>query len=471
MQTTVPQPYEHVLRHASERPDTLAVVGSAVTISYAQLADHASRIAGVLRSAGVRKGDVVGVLLPMQLEVILVQALFQLAAISCHPPTGGSAIALDWLVSLEPDSSTNTIVVDGPWLAAAAVAPRDEPTQYDGEDDICRLIFSSGTTGSPKAVPMSVRNLAYRASIAPTHWMAQTPILCILDLTTASGSTAFFASMVGGGTYILPGIAQENLALLSRFNVASIKGSPAQLAELASAIERTPVALPALASILSVGSHLPEDLARRLATAFDAAVINLYGSSESGVLSLRNDGSLDPMDAGTIVHDMTVEIVDDADTAVAPGAIGFIRSRRPHQATGYYRDPAASAAHFRDGWFYPGDLGSLEGTRLHLAGRSAELINAGGVKVDPARIDAAAAGFPGLVDAAAFSLIDAAGIERVGLAFVGEIDVEALVTALRATLGSAAPSRIIRLTTIPRTAMGKARRGELSVLVKSRTDL
>jgi len=459
----VPQPYAHALRHAADRADDLAVIGPAASISYAQLVGHASRIAGVL--SAVQPGEVVGVLLPSQLEVILIQALWQRAAISCRPPASGLELTLDWLVALAPHPSVpaeRTILVDGPWLARAAASEPVEPVPYADEDDVCRLIFSSGTTGAPKAVPLSVRNLDYRAQIAPTHWMAHPPILCILDLSTASGSTAYFTSLVRGETYLLPGSPAENLMLLQRERVASIKASPAQLEALVKAAEATPVALPALRVIQSVGSLLPEALVARLTAAFDARVVNLYGSSESGVLAIRDDESVDPLDAGTLAHDMTVEIVDEAGVPVTEGTVGSIRSRRPHQASGYFRDVTATAAHFRDGWFYPGDLGALEGNRLRLAGRESELINAGGVKVDPARIDAVATLFDGVTDAAAFGHVDAAGVTRVGLAFVGDVDPEALLQHLRAALGVAAPRVLLRVADIPRTTTGKARRSELA---------
>lgn len=467
------QPSSHVLRHAADRPDDLAVVGSNAEISYGQLADHASRIAGVLAGHGVRAGDVVGVRVPPQLEVVFIQALFQLAAISCHPPKAFRStgeLRLDWLVSLHPNDAVTpqrTILIDGPWLARAAVAEPAPPTDYAHENDVCRLIFSSGTTGAPKAVPLSVRNLHYRAEVAPTHWMAYPPILCMLDLTTASGTTAFFTSLVLGDTYLIPGSAAESLAILGRMRAASVKGSPAQLDALAREAEAHPVALPELHVIQSVGSLLPEALIPRLAAAFDAEVVNLYGSSESGVLAIRADGSTDPMDAGTIVHDMTVEIVDEDHQPVAEGITGAIRSRRPHQAVGYFRDAEASAEHFRDGWFYPGDLGSLTGGRLRLAGRASELINAGGPKVDPARIDAAAMLFEGLDDAAAFALTDASGVTRVALAIVGTVDVAALSRHLAAELGAARPTVVVQVTAIPRTAMGKARRSELARSVES----
>lgn len=457
-----PQPSAHAQRHAEQRPDDLAVVGPAASITYAQLVGHASRIAGVLTM--VKPGDVVGVLLPPQLEAVFIQALWQLAAISCQPPTSGGA-PIDWLVALEPHPAVpadRTILIDGPWLAHAAAAEPVDPVPYADDADVCRLIFSSGTTGAPKAVPLSVRNLDYRAQIAPTHWMASTPILCILPLATASGSTAFFTSLVRGETYIVPGTPAENLMLLQRHQVASVKASPAQLEALVKEAEAHPVSLPALRVIQSVGSLLPEALIARLVAAFGVEVVNLYGSSESGVLAIRRDASTDPMDAGEIAHDMTVEIVDDNDAAVSPGTVGAIRSRRPHQTPGYFRDAAATAAHFRDGWFYPGDFGSLTEGRLRLAGRAAELINAGGVKVDPARIDAAALRFAGVTDAAAFSHLDAAGVTRIALAFVGEVDAEAFLTHLRSELGTASPTLMLRVAEIPRTTTGKVRRGDLA---------
>jgi len=128
--------------------------------------------------------------------------------------------------------------------------------------------------------------------------------------------------------------------------------------------------------------------------------------------------------AGTIVHsDVTIEIVDDKNLPVASGEVGIIRYRRSGMASGYYNNPAATTEFFKDGFFYPGDMGYLDSSgRLVLEGRSNEVINLGGVKMNPEVIDAIAMAQLGVIDCAAFSIPGPAGVEQLAIALVTDSD-------------------------------------------------
>jgi long-chain acyl-CoA synthetase len=117
------------------------------------------------------------------------------------------------------------------------------------------------------------------------------------------------------------------------------------------------------------------------------------------------------------------------------------------------------------GWFVPGDRGRLTAHgSLVLAGRESELLNIGGVKVDPARIDELAAGHPGLLDAAAFGLERRAGIPEVGLAVVSEADCDlrALDQHMRSVMPAVHPTAYWRIDAIPRSRLGKVLRAQLA---------
>jgi acyl-CoA synthetase (AMP-forming)/AMP-acid ligase II len=145
------------------------------------------------------------------------------------------------------------------------------------------------------------------------------------------------------------------------------------------------------------------------------------------------------------------------------GKEGAIRYRTPGQVSGYLVDGALEP--FDDGWFVPGDRGHLtaEG-HLVLTGRDSELLNLGGVKIDPQRIDDLAAGFPGLVDAAAFGIERRAGLPEAALAVVcaPHCDLRELDRRLRNALPAGHPTAYWRIDAIPRSRLGKPLRARLT---------
>jgi acyl-CoA synthetase (AMP-forming)/AMP-acid ligase II len=153
-----------------------------------------------------------------------------------------------------------------------------------------------------------------------------------------------------------------------------------------------------------------------------------------------------------------VQIVDDDDEVLPDGQTGRIRHQHPHMVHGYLGSPEATRNSFKDGWFYPGDLGFIRPDKgLTLAGRASEVLNAGGVKLDPIQLDLFAVTHPKVIDACSFGYTTSAGIQQIGIALVTEdgLDVRALIRAFDEKFGIAAPKLVARATEIPRNAMGQ----------------
>ncbi len=467
-----PQPFDLVTRAVKEQPDAPAIVSRDARISYRELFDSAKQIAGALRDAGVHPGDVVGISLPPQLEAVVIAACFHEAAISCHlspAVTDTQALGIAWHITDRPRADfpeDRTIVVTPEWLAAVARRPVAlDQRRYDSGTSICRLVFSSGTTGTPKAVPFSIDSIEFRTRTATDYWMSVTPFMSLLGIDTVSGFQTFYAQLANQQPYVVPADGEANRHLLASEGIRSIKASPAQLALLSDALTTTPTALSSLELIQTAGSSLPTVLAQKLQQQTSAHIVNLYGSTEGGTIAIRSGDNLDPSDVGTIVHDAEVEIVDDTHAPVAMGVEGQIRYRRPFQASEYFRNPDATAVSFRDGWFYPGDRGRVDDNgHLWLAGRTSEIINAAGTKVDPSRVDNLVMSLGVVTDAATFAATDANGLHRVGLAFVCEpgADIRGMGEHLRGILADSAPTVYWRIAQIPRNAMGKPLRRELT---------
>ena len=201
-------------------------------------------------------------------------------------------------------------------------------------------------------------------------------------------------------------------------------------------------------------------LLRLIAATVGVPVRGVYGSTEGGGVATRMlHEREDPANVGPAVPGVELQIVDDAGVPVPDGTVGLVRYRGRALTAGYYSAGAVTA--FPGGWFTPGDMGAMAHGSLTLAGRTAELINIGGTKVDPTRIDALAAEFDGITDAAAFGFELRPGIEVLTVALVAEPDADlgGLERMLRAEVAAVS---LWRVAEIPRNRMGKIERSLLA---------
>lgn len=462
---------------ATSRPKDVAIVANGMELTWAEANDSALRLAHSLREEGVRPGEIVAVALPPLLEAIAIMSLLHEGAVSCTMPRATVQETdetpdpiFDWIIATESTNDAGrlrgkrTVVIDHAMLSRTARASaQPDPRGLHSRGDLCRIVYSSGTTGAPKGVPFTVETIRYRTRSARHHWMPLHPFMCLLPISTVSGFQTFYASLANGERYLAPGSASDNLRTLAAHDVRSIKASPAQLSELLAAAERAQESLPHLSVIQSAGSAMPANLAAALRRQFDAEVVNLYGSSESGTVAVGRETDGENLGAGRIVEDVRLQIVDDNHTVVPDGTVGHVRVARPHQPTGYVNNDDASRTSFRDGWFYPGDLGSVQDGVLRLHGRASDLVNAAGVKINPALVEARALGFAGIEDAAGCAVPGTHGVETFALAFVSRdaIDIGALSDMLRGAFEDGAPQLFVRVATIPRTDTGKVLRSQL----------
>lgn len=427
----------------------------------------------MFRRVGIKPGDTVALDLPANLHLLFAQALFHEAAIGCQLPSGpaqSKSFKSDWLFSDTLSDSPwamKVITVDSAFLKEVHGNSDDfiMPRRYSGPESVCRIIFSSGTTGQPKPIALTLEMLENRAAVAPEYWMHTPPFMTLLDISTASGFQTFYSSVIQGQTYLVPGTPSHNVSQIKRHNVASIKASPSQIIEMTKELERTGEETPSLEIIHTVGSVLSEKAAGAVRQATGAKIYNLYGSTECGILAKRFEDSNNPFDAGVPVSGAEIQIVDDSDKELPQGEIGTIRYKKSFQVQGYLNDIVATEEAYKDGWFYPGDTGSfsVEG-HLILAGRTSELINAGGVKIDPAKVDEVAISLPGVLDVAGFGFENDLGMIDFALAVVPGFgfDSAQLIEKLSLDFGSVRPNVIWAIEKIPRNIMGKPLRAELA---------
>ncbi len=160
-----------------------------------------------------------------------------------------------------------------------------------------------------------------------------------------------------------------------------------------------------------------------------------------------------------------IEIVDEMDRAVPAGIEGIVRVSSEFGINRYIDDPIESALVFRDGWFYPGDLGSLTGDNLLvISGRQNDVLNAGGGKMAAEKVEAALLSYKGVREAAVFMATSKAGVEEVWAAIVcnEKVDAEGLRAHCRPLMPWVfVPTHIVPLARLPINATGKVDRKRL----------
>lgn len=470
-------PFSYLKRNAEADPSGVFVETATQKILNADALVLAQKIAYELRRLGVQAGDLVALDLPEALSMLFTEAVFHEAAVSTLLPAGyvsDGAFPIDWIFSSAAPAPASqggarVVTVDGSFLRQVEQNPHGiSLREYESVRSTVRLVFSSGTTGQPNGVPFSLELLDFVAADALTTFMEGEPFLGFLPTATTMGFLAFYTSAKHGRPYwsVGGGKPEDIVELALRSSATSLKASPAQIAGFIEALEARSETLPHVRTVHILGGVMPPALAARMRSAAGGCEIyNLYGSTEVTLAFARYYESDDPFDAGHPVAGTHVQIVDEGDKEVPAGEIGRVRLHNPRAAHAYVGNPAATRLAFRDDWFYPGDLGSIRPDGgLTLAGRSSEVLNAGGVKVDLAQLDLFALSEPLVLDAASFGYDTTTGVQQIGIALVVKdgLDVQALIRGFTTRFGDAAPKLVARADSIPRNAMGKPMRRTLA---------
>lgn len=465
-------PVTHLFARASQAPDAVLLEVGDSRVTNAEALTFVRQAATYLRGLGVRPGDTVALNLPIPLHILLMLATWHEAAVSlAYTPSTSNQIDFKPSVILStnsyPDSAAAQVIrFDESVLAAiesAAVATA--PVEYATDDSPCRVLYSSGTTGTPKGVAFTPAMMERRAARSMANWLSRRPFMSLFDIGALGGFMAFYGQLVSGDTYLVPGQSIHNATQVFRNKVAYVQGSPQQISGLLNRIERDNYTITSVQEVAVAGSVISSVLTERIHRVLGAKVLNIYGSTEAGALTYRQSDSDDPFDMGVIFEDVEIQAVAPDGSPVPEGEVGDLRCKCAAMAGAYFHDPEATERFFRDGWYYPGDSGRiLPGRRLILEGRVSELVNLGGVKVDPARTDEFALSLTGVLDAGAFGFPGPDGLDRLGLAIVAdhEFDVDALNEKMQRHFGNAAPSELRVVESIPRNERGKVQRSLLA---------
>lgn len=438
--------------------------------------DQAVRgIALRLHAAGVVPGQSVICTVPNR----SVRLMVELAAlrIGADPVIGTSPVGLakaghpvNWAVAEASEGRTGAgvLIFDQDWLDPKG-AENIPASQALGR----LIVSSSGSTGAPKwmripgaALPVWIDNYA-KGGVPPVGRL--TLISFPPDATLFGFSLALRYWLDGAGVMVPGGSPAEVLARGAALGLDALSVTPLQAAELASALEDG-ADRPPIAQLMLGGAAAERALVARWRALYPGLRVLLrFGSTEGGVAAVHVDPPTDftPGDCGPAVQGTEIGILDKGTLDPDQPELGKVALRMPDglRTEGYL---GGAPCQTKDGWALTGDMGIIDGRgHLILTGRISQVLNLGGSKIAPERIEDVVVGLPGVSQAGAVES-DVEG--RPGLALVvvpagdgiNEADVMA---AVRDRLRIVAPMRIVTAEALPVLPTGKLDRAALARMV------
>ncbi|HVY21299.1 MAG TPA: class I adenylate-forming enzyme family protein [Bauldia sp.] len=467
--------------HASE--PAVAFTGGVAT--YSILAAATLAATDKLRASGLGAGALVAIDVRNPFHhTVLILALNLCGMVSASVQTSFNVE----LSGLKPDvilvdssanhpPGINLMPIDESWFVVDPTQPVDYARLFalpgfGDEAATIRVIFSSGTTGVPKSTgltsAMLEHRLAHASFVQGGGGLEGLRVLCLMGFSTIGGYMATLGALAAGGVICFAQQPGEVLHVIRMFNVGLLIAAAVQLPGLLKSLgsDRPPASL---RTVILGGSKIALPLLQEARAKLCSNVLFGYGSTEAGSMSNAPASQLASLEgtAGYVLPWVTLEAVDDEDRPVKPGEAGRLRVRTTEQAR-YVVDQPENALVFRNGWFYPGDIGTVGADGLvTITGRSAEVINYGGSIVAPDLLERVLSEHKDVTDAVAFGVPTPMGFDEIWAAVVApdRFNEAELLHFCREKLADKAPSVIRRVGAVPRTDSGKPKRREVRDLI------
>jgi acyl-CoA synthetase (AMP-forming)/AMP-acid ligase II len=387
----------------------------------------------------------------------------------------GSLPALTTVVCLDSADTGD------PSLEAWLAGPASPVEEVQPPDDVVALVGTGGTTGRPKGVLLTDRNLETMSAITLMSYpFAGRPVyLALAPLTHAAGVLCFPVMALGGEIVVMPAPdLGEFLALVQRHRVTHAFLPPTLVYMLLDRPELDGADLSSLQCLWYGAAPMSADRLAEAITRIGPVFGQLFGQSEAPMMistmapadHLHADGSLARErfgSAGRPAPLVTVGVMDDEGRLLPVGERGEVVVRSSLVMAGYHHDPAATAEAARFGWHHTGDIGYLDADGwLFLVDRAKDMIISGGFNVYSAEVEQALMAHPAVQDCAVVGLPDEKWGERVVAVLQvragAAVDATEVRAFVKARIGSVkAPKEVLVWADLPRSKVGKVVKPEI----------
>jgi long-chain acyl-CoA synthetase len=299
-----------------------------------------------------------------------------------------------------------------PWDEVVKGQPDDFHAADVDENEMAVLLYTSGTTGTPKGVMLSGNNIYFDALAAVrTNNVARGEVaLSALPMSHAYGLTTAFASMIAGTRGILQRWfnAAEVLDLTERFGVNTVVGVPAMYALLCREPDAAKRNVSSWKRLQAGGAPCPADLHELFEKTFNISLLEGYGLSEAApIVSANRPGESKRGSVGKPLDGIQVAAMDDGGRPLPAMETGEICVKGPNVMLGYYKMPGETSRAFLDGWLRTGDVGYVDRDGfIYILERKKDMIIRGGFNVLPAEVEEVLLSHPAVGEAAVVGVPD-----------------------------------------------------------------
>jgi long-chain acyl-CoA synthetase len=432
---------------ANRRGDHIAFKLEDVELNYALLDDASARVAVLLKGKGLERGDRIGLMLPNVPYfpvvyygilraggvVVPMNVLLKEREVHFYLEDSGAQLLFAWHQFAEDaqqgasDAGAECILVEpGKFEGLLASHEPDREVAERAGDDTAVVLYTSGTTGTPKGAELTHANLRQNCMIVTEklgEFTEDDVLLGALPLFHSFGQTCAMNASVGIGATVtlLPRFDPDKaLQMIERDGVTVFQGVPTMYNAMLHCDSAERADTSTLRVCTSGGAAMPAELMRAFEEKFGCVILEGYGLSETSPVASFNhpDRERKPGSIGTPIEGVEMKVVDDQGNEVPQGEVGEIVIRGPNVMKGYWNRPDATEAVITgDGWFHSGDMARMdEDGYFFIVDRKKDLIIRGGYNVYPREVEEVLYEHPAVQEAAVVGVPDEALGEEVGAA-------------------------------------------------------
>jgi long-chain acyl-CoA synthetase len=488
---------DRLLHSAAQHADRVAIRHDDRTLTYAELDEASGRVAELLQTRGLEPGDRVGIMLPnvAQFPVIYygvlraggiavpMNPLLKSREVAFYVGDSGVKFGFVWRdffdeahVGFAEGGAEVIEVVAGEFETDLAAHPPTRGAVDRGASDTAVILYTSGTTGTPKGAELTHGNLGRNidASIGLFDASPGDVIFGGLPLFHSFGQTCGLNTAISAGATLtlLPRFdPAKALEIIQRDGVTILEAVPTMYTALLQMVGLTSCDTSSLRVCVSGGAALPVEILRGFEAAFGCVILEGYGLSETSPVATFNqvDVGRKPGSIGTPIEGVEVRLLDTEWAEVADGEVGEIAIRGHNVMKGYWNRPEATAEAIQDGWFRTGDLARRDEDGFYfIVDRKKDMIIRGGFNVYPREIEEVFYEHPAVAEVAVLGVPHPTHGEEVAAAVV--LKPGAVVTAdelrfyVKDRIAAYKYPRHVWLTdALPKGATGKIQKRDITV--------
>src|SRR3954447_6137528 len=447
---------------AAQHADRPALKLDDTVVNYAVLNEGATRIAGLLKDKGLQPGDRVGIMLPNVPYfaiayygvlraggvVVPMNVLLKGREVAFYLQDSGAKHLFAWhdfgeaaQAGAEEAGAEAVLVKPGEFESPVMDAPRAERDEPRESDDTAVILYTSGTTGTPKGAELTHSNLTQNCTVTARTLVEVSEddvVLGALPLFHSFRQTCGLNAAVAHGaclTLIPRFDPVKALEIIARDRVTVLEGVPTMYHAMLNAPNREDADTASLRVCVTGGSAMPGEVMKQFEQAFDCMILEGYGLSETSPVASFNhpDAERKAGSIGTPIAGVEMKAVDEDDNEVPQGEVGEIVIRGHNIMKGYWNRAEATEEVMRGGWFHSGDMATVDDDGyFFIVDRKKNMIIRGGYNVYPREIKEVLYEHPAVSEAAVIGVPDDSLGEEVAAMVVLKPGAEASEEDIRA---------------------------------------